>query len=81
MIGNPPAFWYHTGHSALVVPNGGVGTLLAVADRYRAAYLVIDPNRPEPLAELYEDMETVGLAPVATFDGGRVQLYRLAGTP
>jgi hypothetical protein len=81
MIGNPPAFWYHTGHSALVVPNGGVETLLAVADRYGAAYLVIDPNRPEPLTELYEDMEMMGLAPVATFDGGRVQLYRLAGTP
>jgi len=81
MVGNPPAFWYHTGHSALVVPNGGVATLLAVADRYGAAYLVIDPNRPEPLAELDEDMEIMGLAPVATFDGGRVQLYRLAGTP
>jgi 4-amino-4-deoxy-L-arabinose transferase-like glycosyltransferase len=81
MISNPPAFWYHTGHSAVVVPNGGVGTLLAVADRYGAAYLVIDPNRPELLAELYDDMETVGLAPVATFDSGRVQLYRLTGTP
>jgi hypothetical protein len=81
MVGNPPAFWYHTGHPSVVVPNAGVETLLALADRYGADYVTLDPNRPEPLAELYGDMETVGLAPVATFDGGRVQLYRLAGTP
>jgi len=81
MVGNPPAFWYHTGHPSVVVPNAGVETLLAVADRYGVDYVTLDPNRPEPLAELYEDMETVGLVPVATFDGGRVQLYRLAGTP
>lgn len=76
MVGNPPAFWYHTGHPAVVVPNGDVDTLLAVADRYGVGYVVLDPNRPEGLAELDAGEGIAGLALVATFDGGQVQLYR-----
>jgi len=76
MVGNPPAFWYHTGHSAVVVPNGGVDALLKVADRYRVDYVVLDQNRPQGLAELYAGESTAGLALVATFDGGQVQLYQ-----
>jgi hypothetical protein len=76
MVGNPPAFWYHTGYPAVVVPNGDVDTLLAVADRYGVGYVVLDPNRPEGLAELDAGEGIAGLALVATFDGGQVQLYR-----
>jgi hypothetical protein len=76
MVGNPPAFWYHTGHPAVVVPNGDVDTLLAVADRYGVDYVVLDPNRPEGLAELDASEGIAGLALVATFDGGQVQVYR-----
>jgi hypothetical protein len=46
MVGNPPAFWYHTHRPAVVVPNGDVETLLVVADRYEVAYVVLDRNRP-----------------------------------
>ena len=76
MVGNPPAFWYHTGCPAVVVPNGDVDTLLAVADRYGIDYVVLDRNRPEDLAELYAGVGTARLALVATFDGGQVRLYR-----
>jgi 4-amino-4-deoxy-L-arabinose transferase-like glycosyltransferase len=81
MVGNPPAFWYHTGHPAVVVPNGDESTLLAVADRYGADYVILDPNRPEPLAELQAGGEGAGLALVATFDGGQVRLYRRVEVP
>ena len=81
MVGNPPAFWYHTGHSAVVVPNGDESMLLAVADRYGADYVILDPNRPEPLAELQAGGEGAGLALVATFDGGQVRLYRRVEAP
>jgi hypothetical protein len=53
MVGNPPGFWYHTHRLAVVVPNGGVEALLAVADRYGVWYVLLDRNRPAPLAGLY----------------------------
>jgi hypothetical protein len=53
MVGNPPAFWYHTDRPAIVIPNGDVGTLLEAADRYGVRYVLLDSNRPAPLADLY----------------------------
>ena len=78
MVSNPPAFWYHTGRSAVVVPNAGAETLIEVADRYGVDYVVVDQNRPEALSELYRGVETAGLTLVTAFDGGKVQLYRRA---
>lgn len=75
MVGNSPAFWYHTHRAAIVVPNGDFATLLEACDRYGAAYVVLDANRPQGLAEVYNARRTAGLKLVATFDGGRVQLY------
>ena len=68
MIANPPAFWYYTGHPAVVVPNGDVGTLLAVADRYGVRYVLLDQNRPAPLAGLYAgEMPHPRLQPVTAW--------------
>jgi len=53
MVGNPPAFWYRSRRPSVVVPNGGVDTLLAVADRYGVGYVILDVNRPVPLADLH----------------------------
>ncbi len=55
MAGNPPGFTYHTGHPSIVVPNGDVNTLLDAARRFGAKWLVLDANRPAPLAALYAD--------------------------
>lgn len=53
MVGNPPAFNYHTGMQAVVVPNEGPNRLLEVADRYGVEYIILDQNRPAPLTPLY----------------------------
>jgi hypothetical protein len=58
MVGNPPAFWYHTRRPAVVVPNGGVEDLLSVAGRYGVEYVVLDQNRPGPLAGFYAGEES-----------------------
>jgi hypothetical protein len=58
MVGDPPGYWYHGGGPSIVVPNESVETVLAVADRYGARYLVLDHNRPRPLVALYEGEET-----------------------
>jgi hypothetical protein len=64
MVGNPPAFHYHTGLQAIVIPNERVERTLQAARRYGAGYLVLDQNRPEPLAALYDGSETHPELPV-----------------
>jgi len=58
MVGNPPAFTYHTGLPSIVIPNEDPGRTVRAAQRYGARYLVLDQNRPTPLAALYSGQET-----------------------
>jgi 4-amino-4-deoxy-L-arabinose transferase-like glycosyltransferase len=67
MVGDPPSYWYAGGGPSVVVPNGPVETLLAVADRYGARYAVLDQNHPAPLQPLYGEHTTFSrLSPVCT---------------
>jgi hypothetical protein len=76
MVNNPPGFALRTGHPAIVVPDGDVDTLLAVADRYGATVLVLDANRPGPLAGLYAGTEAhPRLIQEVELDGA--QVYRI----
>lgn len=80
MVGNPPAFWYHARRPAVVVPNGSVEDLLNVAVRYGVEYVVLDQNRPAPLAGLYAGEESnARLAEVASWGEtqARVVLYEV----
>ncbi len=58
MAGNPPAFTYHTGLWSIVVPNEGIADTVRAAQHYGASYIVLDQNRPAPLAALYSGQET-----------------------
>ncbi len=53
MVNNPPGFTYQTGLQSIVVPYGEVNDLLNAARQFDAEWLVLDANRPEPLAGLY----------------------------
>jgi len=53
MVGDAPAFTWHTGHLAVAIPNEPLDTVLAVADRYSARYLVLDSSRPRTTDALY----------------------------
>lgn len=53
MVGDAPAFTWHTGHPAIAIPNEPPDTILAVADRYGARYLVLDDTRPRTTDALY----------------------------
>jgi len=80
MVANPPAFWYHTHKMAVVVPAADVETLLSVAGRYGVAYVVLDRNRPAPLAEFHTGVTSdPRLQPVAVWGEGAAQtiLYRV----
>jgi hypothetical protein len=78
MVGDPPGYWYYGGGPSIVVPNEPVETLLAVADRYGARYLVLDHNRPHPLASLYEGTETHPRLRLVEKLPGDVRVYRIA---
>lgn len=77
MVGDPPGYWYHGGGPSIVVPNGPVETLLLVADRYGAHYLILDRNRPAPLAALYEGGETHPRLHLAVTLPGNLRVYRI----
>lgn len=81
MVGNPPAYLYHGGYQAIVIPNEPLEIVLTVADRYGASYLILDANHPAPLKDLYLGTVTSPrLALEAEFDGP-TYLYRIEPDP
>ena len=81
LVNDPAAFYYYSQRQCVVVPNGDVETLLLVADRYAARYLILDQNAPTALQPLYR-----GQQPDARFKavkqfrdrrGNMVRVYRV----
>jgi hypothetical protein len=69
MVGDPPGYCYAGGGPSIALPNEPVETVLTVADRYGARYLILDHNRPQALAPLYERRVLhPALSPVYEFD-------------
>ncbi len=54
MTNNPPDFYYQTQLRSIMIPNGPVDDLLSAARQFGATWIVLDENRPEPLAALYQ---------------------------
>jgi hypothetical protein len=77
MVGDPPGYRYHGGGPSIVVPNEPPERVLAAADRYGARYLVLDRNRPAPLAALFsEETAHPRLSLVGSLNGG-LRIYRI----
>jgi len=82
MVGNAPGFTWHSGLMAIAVPNEPLDTIVDVAGRYGARYLVLDAARPRTTDRLYEGEEThPGLLLRYTVEGGDgpLQLYEIVG--
>jgi hypothetical protein len=82
MVGNAPAFTWHTGHTAVAIPNEPLETILAVADRYDARYLVLDGTRPRTTDDLYDGETTHSHILLRTLFGdesGPVQVFERTG--
>ncbi len=80
MVGDAPAFTWHTGHPAIAIPNEPPDTVLAVADRYGARYLVLDDTRPRTTDALYRGEMThprLILRYTQGAGGRSVQLYEV----
>jgi hypothetical protein len=81
MVGDPPGYWYYGGGPSIVVPNEPVETVLTVADRYGARYLVLDRNRPTPLATLYGGTMTHPRLSMVESLPGDLRIYRIELPP
>ena len=76
MVGNPPAFWYHTERLTAIVPNEDVETLLRVADRYEMHYVLLEEDHPAQLANLHAGaVRHPRLRPVKTWSDQDSVLY------
>jgi len=53
LVNNPPGYYATTSRPAVVIPDGGIEPLLAVAARYGAQYVLLEFNHPKDLDELY----------------------------
>ena len=77
LVNNPPGYNLASGGEALVIPDGDVATLLSVARRYGAIYLVLEPNHVTGLNELYKHPGSIpGLVYMKNI-GGTVFIYRI----
>lgn len=53
IVNDPPALYYHTGLTSVVLPDSPPETVLALADRYDLDYLVLDADRTAPFDALF----------------------------
>jgi hypothetical protein len=73
MVRNPPGYYLMTGRSAIVVPDGGEATMLAVAARYQAKYLVIEAAGVSgPIEAVYNNKQDQHLLYLGELDGTRI---------
>ncbi len=76
MVGDPPCFYYYSHRPSIVIPNGDVNTVLKVAKRYGASFLLLEPDHPRPLDSLYRNpYSSESLKPIANF--GEAILFRI----
>jgi hypothetical protein len=76
MTGDAPGFYYHTGLPSIIVPNEPPQILPEIAVRYGATYLILDEDRPRPLADFYNgNLSLPQIQPIQRF-GENTVLYR-----
>jgi len=74
MVVNPPAYLAYTQRSAVAIPDGTSVTVLEVAARYGARYLLLEESHPDGLDALYKNPQTApsGLTYLATVEGTHI---------
>jgi len=78
MVANPPGFHLASGNPAIAVPDGDTSTLLEVAERYNAIYLVLEAGSvPSGLLPVYDaGAAQTGLAYLGEVAGARIFLFQ-----
>jgi hypothetical protein len=74
MVSNPPGFSLASGHPAIALPDGDLATLLEVAGRYSAVYVILEAgSMPDGLIPIYEHpLDSGGLTYLGEVGAARV---------
>lgn len=73
MVNNPAGFALVSERSAIVVPNGDIQISLAAAQKFGAAYLLLELNHPQGMDGLYQSPESDELVEwVTTVEGSHI---------
>src|SRR5450759_1766955 len=76
LVNNSPGYFTATGRSAIVIPDGDVNTMMAVARKYGASYLVLEQNTVDGLRGLFQNPQSLpGLEFLQTVD--QAQIFRI----
>jgi len=54
MVNNPPGYFLASQRPSIVIPDGGVQTLLSAAKQFGARYVILEKDHPDGLDALYE---------------------------
>lgn len=84
MLGNPLAFQYHTAIPAVMLPNEPAAVVLEAMARYDIDMLLLDPDRVQPMTDLYDgnivvpELELLQTIAITTTEGtaGELQWYK-----
>lgn len=73
MVRNPPGYYLLTGRSAIVVPYGDEASMLDVAARYHAKYLIVEAaGAAGPIKSVYDNTQSQHLRFMDELDGIRI---------
>jgi hypothetical protein len=74
MVANPPGFFLSSGNPAIAVPDGDKETLISVAHRYEAKYLILEEgSTPQTLHSVYvSPADQTGLSYLGDIDGSHI---------
>jgi hypothetical protein len=73
MVNNAPGYFVANQRSSISIPDGSTETLLTVARRYGARYVLLEQNHPKGLADLYVSPgDLPGMNYLFTFEGAHV---------
>jgi len=76
-VNNPPGYYVATGREAIVIPDGGLSTLLDVSEKYGASYLLLEQNSVAGLRDLYKNPQSLpGLEYINTVD--QIRIFRIS---
>ncbi len=78
LVVDPPAYAYAGGGSSLVTPDDGVEAAVALARRYGARYLTLEPAHPRAFHDFYEGRASdPRLVPVGELDRCKIWAIRI----
>jgi hypothetical protein len=74
IVSNPPGYYAFTGRSAIALPCGDVNTLMTIAGKYHARYLILEKGSvPSGLADVYyAGRDFANLQYLGEVDGSRI---------